>query len=117
MQLTKKVFCDGSRVTLVPEKIIRSNGYTLSITSGGKKETMVFLGTRKKSAGYEVRVYKNNSDAKYIPHELDNIQAYEENNEFATFIFDNYVAANNFTSSLEYRHKEFMPRPMSLQSV
>lgn len=117
MQLAKKAFCNWNFSRLVPEKIVRGQGYTISITTDNKKEVMIFLGARTNNSGYEVRVYKNNVADKYIPHELDNVQSYEENSKYATFIFANYPSANNFVSSLAYRHKEYMVRPTQVQIV
>ena len=86
--------------------------FTLSVTDGTKYEFMIFLGKQSSKADYEVRVYKNNPEDKYIPHESDEILRYESNDEYATFYFDNFIKARNFVELLGYFHPEYKIRPV-----
>ena len=62
---------------------------------------------------YEVRVYKAQKSNTYIPREYDQILRYEENDEFATFFFENFSKARNFVGFLPYVHEEYEVRPVT----
>lgn len=113
MQVKNKLFCHWDLVRFVSkEHLKQDNGtfLTLSVTDGGKLELMIFLG--KGDFDYEVRVYKSKPSDKYVPNNHDNVKRYEENDEYATFFFDEYEQANNFTDLIGYMHPEYKTRPV-----
>lgn len=115
MQVQKKLFCHWDLVRFVEEKHLQNEDgtfSTLSVTDGNEYEFMIFLGKDNSGFGYEVRVYKCNSEDKYVPNEHDNVSRYEENEEYATFFFGEYEAAHKFIDELSYSHPEYKKRPV-----
>lgn len=115
MQVEKKLFCHWDLVRFVTEDyLLQEDGtfVTLSVTDGENSELMIFLGKDESNSEYEVRVYKNDPNDKYVPNEFDNVKSYEENNEYASFFFDEYEDAHEFTESIGYNHPEFSTRPV-----
>ena len=111
MQLTQKLYCHWDLVRFITEKdLIKEDGtfLTLSVTDGGVKEYMIFLG--KNDSEYEVIVHKASPRDKYIPYENDNVKHYEENDEYATFLFDEFEKAHHFVEILGYAHPEYIKR-------
>lgn len=100
MQVEKKLFCHWDLVRFVTEEHLKQEDgtfLTLSVTDGGKLEFMIFLGKDDSNSGYEVGVYKSKPTDKYIQKENDNVKKYEENDEYASFFFDEYEKAHYFT--------------------
>lgn len=115
MQVEKKLFCHWDLVRFVSEgKLNQGDGtfLTLSVTDGYNLELMIFLGKDDSNSGYEVRVYKSEPSDKYVPNEYDNIKRYEENDDYATFFFDEYEKAHDFTVLIGYMHPEYRKRPV-----
>ena len=115
MQVEKKLFCHWDLVRFVSEEHLQQDDgtlLTLSVAEGEKLELMIFLGKDDSNSGYEVRVYKNEPGDKYIPNEDDKVSRYEENDEYATFFFDEYEDAHRFTYLLGYLHPEYKKRPV-----
>lgn len=115
MQLEVKAFCHWDFVRFINEKSLVHNGtfVTLSVTDSDRAELMIFLGKADNNSDYEVRVYKSKPTDKYIPNEYDNVKHYEENDEYATFIFENFEYALDFIDTLSYRHTEYKVRPIT----
>ena len=115
MQLDQKVFCHWDIVRFIKEENLLKNGVfrTLSVTEGNSAELMIFLGKGDNDSDYEVRVYKNTPTDKYVPNECDNVKRYEENDEYATFIFEQFDDAHEFVDTLSYRHNEYRVRPIT----
>lgn len=114
MQLENRVLCHWDFVRFVTESHLKKEDgtfLTLSVTEGNYAELMLFLGKTDSNSGYEVRVYKNAPGDKYIPREDDNVQSYEENDEYATFFFDEYETAHNFIDMIGC-HPEYRTRPI-----
>ena len=113
MQVEKKMFCHFDLVRFVTEENLKQDGrfLSLSVTDGEKQEFMIFLGKDEETSEYEVRVYKSEPGDKYIPNEMDNVKRFEENDEYATFIFEKYEQANRFADLLGYVHPEYRVRP------
>lgn len=113
MQLKNKVYCHWDLIRFIgKDHLVRQEDgadLTLSIIDREKDELMIFL--EKNAPDYEVRVYKDSPDNKYIPHKEDKVKHYEENDEYATFFFDTYGKAHDFVDSLPYRHSEYRDRP------
>ena len=115
MQLQRKVYCRWDFVRFISERHLQKEDgtfCTLSVTEGGKLELMIFLGKGDDNSSYEVRVYKNEPGDKYVPHECDNVSRYEENDEYATFFFEEYEDACSFTAMIGYLHPEYKKRPV-----
>lgn len=115
MQVKNKLFCFWDLVRFVTEKQLKQDDrtfLTLSVTDGDKLEFMIFLGKDDSDSGYEVRVYKSEPSDKYEPNNHDNVKRYEENDEYATFFFDEYEQARNFTYLIGYMHPEYKTRPV-----
>lgn len=111
MQKTNKLLCHWSLVGLVPEEHILERNIVLSLTEDESRELMIFL-CRNDSSEWEVRIYKANVTDKYVPNILDkNIKKHEENDEYATFIFDDYAFALRFLAFVGYAHPEYRIRP------
>ena len=97
---------------------------TLSVTDGNKFEFMIFLGKDDSNSCYEVRVYKSEPGDKYVPNEHDKVSRYEENDEYATFFFEEYEDAHRFTDMVgyllpntkKYLFKRFLNR-INLQTI
>ena len=115
MQLDSKVFCHWDIVRFIKEENLLKNGVfrTLSVTEGNSAELMIFLGKADNDSDYEVRVYKNTPTDKYVPNECDNVKRYEENDDYATFIFEQFDDAHEFVDTLSYRHNEYRVRPIT----
>lgn len=115
MQLEKKLFCHWDLVRFVLKTHLQKEDgtfLTLSVTEGDKFELMIFLGKDDSNSGYEVRIYKNEPSDTYVPHKYDNMSRYEENDEYATFFFENYEDAHRFAQMVGYWHPEFKKRPI-----
>ncbi len=115
MQVQNKLFCHWDLVRFVSEKHLKlddGTSLTLSVTDGDKVEFMIFLGKDDTNSCYEVRVYKSEPSDKYIPNEYDKVSCYEENDEYATFFFDQYADAKSFTELLGAVHPEYRKRPV-----
>ena len=115
MQLEKKLFCHWDLVRFVSESHLQKEDgtfLTLSVSEGNKFELMIFLGKDDSNSCYEVRVYKSEPSDTYVPNKYDNVSRYEENDEYATFFFENYEHAHNFTQMVGYLHPEYKKRPV-----
>ena len=115
MQVQKKLLCHWDLVRFVSEKHLQKEDGTfmiLSVTDGDQFELMIFLGKDDSNSGYEVRVYKNEPTDNYIQNEYDNVSRYEENDKYASFFFEEYENALNFTKSIAYVHPEYKKRPV-----
>lgn len=115
MKFEKIIFCDYDIVRFINKShLVAKDGsfMTLSVTTGKNLELMIFLGENDSGDGYEVRVYKNKPTDKYRPHQSDEVKSYEENDEFAKFIFDAYYKARDFVYTLPYYHLEYKIRPI-----
>lgn len=115
MQLENKIYCHWDLVRFLSEEHqIKEDGtfLTLSVIDGKTTELMIFLGKNDSNSCYEVRVYKYKADDKYIPNEHDHVKSYEENDEYATFLFDEYEDAHEFVDNLGYMHSEYKARPV-----
>lgn len=115
MQLKDRAFCHWDLVRFFPEKLLtKEDGkpLTLSVITNHSRELMIFLGKNDTNTGFEVRVYKAKPENKYVPNEIDKgIVSYEENDEYATFIFNHYYDARDFVEMLGYVHEEYRTRP------
>ena len=115
MQVKDKFFCHWDLVRFVSEEHLQNDDgtfSTLSVTDGDKLELMIFLRKDDSNSCYEVKVYKNDPSNQYVKYEYDNINHYEENDEFATFYFNEYKDALNFTKLIPYVHPEYKKRPV-----
>lgn len=114
-QVEDKLFCHWDAVRFVSEKNLeKSDGtfFTLSVTIQNKLELMIFLGRDEETNScYEVKIYKSKPNDKYIPNKDDEVKGWEENDEYATFSFEEYEQARNFVETLPYRHPEYRARP------
>lgn len=114
MQVEKKVFCHWDFVRFIQEKVLKQEDgtfLTLSVTDGDKVEFMIFLGKDDSTSDYEVRVYKSNPTDKYVPNEYDEVKRFEDNDEYATFFFEEFEQALHFTELVGYVHPEYRVRP------
>lgn len=114
MKFTNKSYCELNNILFLspPMCLVQDPDCVISFTFDGKWELMIFLGKDERSTDYEVRIYKNKPTDKYVPDdELDNVKRYEENDEYATFFFENYETAIRFVFWLRYLHKEYKKRP------
>lgn len=114
MKIEKKLYCHWDLIRFVSENhLIQEDGsfLTLSVINDKCTELMIFLGKNDSNNDYEVRVYKNNKNDRYVPHKFDNIKDYSENGEYATFFFKEYEQAHEFVNNLGYIHKEYKIRP------
>ncbi len=114
MDLEHKAYCHWDLVRLVGEEDLKIPGgfMTLSVTDGSQYELMLFLGMDDACKLFEVRVYKAEPTQVYVKNEKDRVLFYEENDEYATFSFDNYDDAHDFIDNLSYRHQEYLKRPV-----
>lgn len=115
MQVKNKIFCHWDLVRFVKEKHLKNDDgtfLTLSVTNGRNLELMIFLGKDESDSYYEVRVHKNEPEDKYIPNEYDKVTRYEENDEYATFFFEEYDDACCFIELLGCAHPEYRKRPV-----
>lgn len=115
MKIEKKLYCHWDLVKFITEEhLIREDETlsTLSVIDGKDTELMIFLGKDESNNDYEVRVYKYSANDKYIPNKNDNIKGYEENDEYATFFFEEFEEAQQFVDYLGYVHKEYKIRPI-----
>ena len=113
MQVQKKLFCHWDWVRFIPEKQLQQDDgtfLTLSVTERNELELMIFLGKDDSNSFYEVRVYKSDPSDKYVPNKYDKVSRYEENDEYATFFFDQYEDARSFTAMVGYFHPEYKIR-------
>lgn len=114
MQVERKVFCHWDLVRFIKEEVLKQDDgtfLTLSVTHGEKVELMIFLGKDDSTSDYEVRVYKGKPTDKYVPHKYDEVKRFEENDEYATFFFQEFDQALHFTELLGYVHPEYQGRP------
>ena len=114
MQVEKKLFCHWDLVRFVTEENLKQEDgtfLTLSVIDGDKVELMIFLGKDDSTSDYEVMVYKSKPNDKYVPHEYDEVKRFEENDEYATFFFEKFDQAHDFTDMLGYAHPEYKERP------
>ena len=114
MQVKSKLFCNWDLARFVTEEHLKQDDgtiRTLSITDGEKLELMIFLGKDDDNLYYEVMVYKADPLNIYVPDKMDNVSRYEENEEYATFFFEEYEYANIFVRLLGYIHPEYKQRP------
>ncbi len=112
MKNVKKVYCNWDLIRFVSEEVLMQEDgtfLTLSVIKDETTELMIFLG--KNDSEYEVMVYKANENDKYVPHEFDNVKSYSENEQYATFFFEEYEQAHEFINNLSYIHKEYKIRP------
>lgn len=115
MNLENKIYCHWDFVRLISEdKLVGEDGEfrTMSVSCGNKSELMIFLG--KEGEEYEVRVYKNEPTDKYVQNVSDNVKSFVDNDEYATFFFDEYEHAQSFVDNLPYIHPEYRKRPNRL---
>jgi len=115
MKFDKIMFCDYDIVRFITKShLVAKDGsfMTMSVTTEKNLELMIFLGENETGDGYEVRVYKNKPTDKYRPHQSDEVISYEENDEYAKFIFDAYYKARDFVYTLSYHHSEYNIRPV-----
>lgn len=115
MKLENKLYCHFDYVRFVGERHMKDDEgkkQTLSVTQGDTMEMMIFLEKADNDTDYEVRIYKTETTDKYVPHKCDNVKSYEENDEYATFIFEKFEYAHEFVDSIPYRHPEYKVRPM-----
>ena len=115
MKLENKLYCHWDYVRFVAEKHMKDDTgrqVTLSVTKGDTLELMIFLEKADNDTDYEVRVYKAETTDKYVSHEHDRVKSYEENDEYATFIFEKFEYAHEFVDCLSYRHPEYKGRPI-----
>ena len=113
MRFENIIYCHWDIVRLIFEENLKTEEgkfRTLSVTCAKDIELMIFL--EKSDDEYEVRVYKNKPTDKYVPNDLDNVKNYEENDEYATFFFENFENAKRFTDTLPYIHPEYKSRPI-----
>lgn len=114
MKFTNKKYCDLNMSFFLSERkyFFNEPECVISFTLDGIWELMIFLGKDEKSTDYEVRVYKNEPTDKYVPcKELDQVKRYEENDEYASFFFEDYEVAVRFVRWVRYFHKEYKKRP------
>lgn len=115
MKFDKIMFCDYDIVRFITKShLVAKDGsfMTMSVTTEKNLELMIFLGENETGDGYEVCVYKNKPTDKYRPHQADEVISYEENGEYAKFIFDAYYKARDFVYTLSYHHSEYNIRPV-----
>lgn len=110
----KKLYCHWDLVRFVKEEhILKDEGRILSVTESNKYELMIFLKKTDDGSGYDVRVHKARPTDKYVPHKYgDKVRRVEENDEYATFFFDDFNSARDFASRVLYLHKEYRARPV-----
>ena len=115
MKDRKKIFCELDIVRFLPkdkfEESVGKEG-ALSVSHGTKTEIMIFFGKEEKGENYEVRVYKAKPENKYVPHACDACVGYEENDEYASFFFDDYYDGRSFIEFLFQLHEEYRERPV-----
>ncbi len=112
MQFENILKCHPAYVHLIVEEDILQCD-CLSLTDEHKTELMIFLGKVYNSSEYEVRIYKKNPTDMYIPCESDtNLKRCEENHEFSSFFFDEFVFARKFINTVREVHPEFKLRPI-----
>ena len=115
MDLGNKAYCHWDLVRFIREEdLYDDNGSfrTLSVTDGSQYELMLFLGKDDTGKFFEVRVYKTEPSQVYIKNESDKVLFYDENDEYATFQFEDYEDALDFIDTISYRHEEYLTRPM-----
>ena len=115
MQMQDKIYCHWDLVRFISEKDLKKDDdtfFTLSVAHGNKFELMIFLGKDDSNSCWEVKIYKGEPTDKYVPYEHDHVIRYEENDEYATFFFDEFDNARTFTEMIQYLHPEFKVRPV-----
>ncbi len=114
MDLTKKAYCHWDLVRFIEEESLKSDdGFlTLSVTDGSQYELMLFLGKDDTGKLFEVRIYKAEPSQVYVKNDKDRVLFYTENDEYATFQFENYEDAHEFIDTISYRHEEYLRRPV-----
>jgi len=114
LELRNKLLCRWDLLRLVREDQIRkADGtfFTLSVIDENQMELMIFLDACEDELDYEVRIYKSEPDEKYVPDKDDKVERYEENEEYASFIFLDFLSASEFIQTLSCFHPEFQKRP------
>ena len=114
MKMENKLYCHWDFVRFIQEKHLEDDTgkrSTLSVTHGDTVELMIFLGKADNDTDYEARIYKAETTDKYVPHENDKVKIYEENDEYATFIFEKFEYAHEFVDYLAAYHPEYIVRP------
>ncbi len=127
MRLEPKLLCDLEDVRFVNEADLshpEKGLMTLSVTGQvdiqkdaepkiiKEMELMIFLGKSECDNEYEVRIYKYDSSDSYVPDQYDHVIRYEENSEYDTFFFNNFIFAKFFIATIMYYHHEYSKRPL-----
>lgn len=125
MNLNEKVYFNYNQIRFVTEENFKTSDgsfETISLTTSlvtkeepmkiQNYEIMVFIGKETKDSDYEVRIYRNNSDDKYVCCGIDNANRYEENDDYTSIFFDTFEDVKKFLSLPYYLHTEFMKRPL-----
>lgn len=114
MDLKNIVYCRWELLRFVIEnKLVRGNVFrTLSVTANDVLELRMYLGKTDDGRFYEVRIYKTEPGQVYIHHVSDMILFYTENDEYATFQFEDFDDALDFLNMISIRHPEYRTRPM-----
>ena len=114
MDLENKVYCHWDLIRFIREEDLIQDGkfLTLSVSEGLELELMLFLGKDDTGKFFEVRVYKAEPSQVYVKNVNDKVLFYDENNEYASFQFENYDDALDFLDTISYRHDEFTTRPV-----
>ena len=114
MDLSNKAYCHWDLIRFIKESDLIQDGkfMTLSVTDGTQYELMLFLGKDDTGKFFEVRVDKTEPSQVYVKSEQDKVLFYDENDEYATFQFENYEDALEFLDTISYRHDEYTTRPM-----
>ncbi len=114
MDTDNVVYCRWDLVRFVTEdKLIKNKAFrTLSVTASDVLELRMYLGKTDDGKFYEVRIYKTKPEQVYVHDKGDMILFYTENDEYATFQFENFDDALLFLDTISIRHPEYRIRPM-----
>lgn len=114
MDMENLVYCHWDLVRFVTEeKLIRDGIFkTLSVTANDVLELRMYLGKNEQDGLFEVRIYKTTPKQVYAKNGRDQVLFYDENDEYATFQFEDFEDARDFLSSISDRHPEYRYRPM-----
>lgn len=114
MEPKNLVYCHWDLIRFITEEKMIIDGVfrTLSVTAEDVLELRMYLGKTDDGKFYEVRIYKTNPKQIYIHDVKDQILFYDENDEYATFQFEDFKDALDFLSTISYRHPEYRNRPM-----
>lgn len=113
MQVKNILFCPFTTIRSLPEDLFINNEIRFNSISFTEREyqLMIFLCKQMHGDGYNVRIYKNTSAIKHIPHHKDSAIWYDENDEYSTIFFETFFMAKEFLLNLAYHHKEYHIRP------